>query len=177
MTLNPRVALLCGAVLLPIAACSAPAPSTTAEPVVNRHEDARFLDQAPVDMLQGVTFAKLAETRSSDPAVRRFASGVADDDSTIAQKLALLLHGAGMAQPTEMEGEQQILFHRLETMSGPAFDDAFINQQLQDQTMTIQLFQAEADSGKHPDLQGLARDSLPVLLANLRTASALSQGR
>lgn len=177
MPLNLRIALLCGVVLLPMAACSAPAPSATAEPAINRHADARFLDQAPVDMLQGVTFARLAATKASDPAVRRFASRMAADDSGIAQKLAPLLHAAGMARPTEMEGEQQIRYHRLAAMSGPAFDQAFISQQLQDQTMTIQLFQAEADSGKHPDLQALARDSLPALMANLQATNALSQGR
>lgn len=176
MTLRFRIVLLSGTVLLPLAACDVSSTATT-ESQATRQEDRTFADRAPVELLQGLTFARLAESRASDPAVRRFAATMERDYSNIDHQLTPQLQQIGMAQPIGMDGRHQAFYGELQTDKGGAFDRAYIDQQLADQTATIEVFQAEADSGKKPNLKELAQGSLPSLLADLRSADQLSQNR
>lgn len=176
MRCSLRVMLLLA--LLPVAACTPTGgPAALATPEANPHADAHFLDQAPVDVLEGERFAKLAEAKAQDPALRTIAATTAQDYAGIAQQLGPVLQQNRLPPPEDMDGPHQELFHRMETLSGPGFDRAYVERQMQDLTTTIELFQAEADSGKLPDLQAVAKAGLPKLMAALERLEPLSHGR
>jgi predicted outer membrane protein len=176
MALRFRIVLLYGAVLLPLAACGVSSTETTGS-AANSDEDAKFADRAPVELLQGLTFARLAETKASDEGVRRFAATMEHDYDTIDHQLTPQLQEIDMQQPSGMDGRHQVLYVQLQTYKGRAFDRTYLGDQLEDQTTMIEVFQAEADSGKKPTLQKLAQASLPALLSDLRSADQLSQDR
>lgn len=178
MRVSLRSVLLCAAVLLPMAACAPTGgPAAVRMPEANPHADAKFLNQAPVDVLQGETFGKLAETKATDPALRSVAAVVVQDYGRVGQLLAPVLQQRRLAMPDEMDGLHQEVYHQMEGLAGAGFDRAYIERQMQDLTTTIELFQAEADSGKDPTLQAVARDGLPTLMDALRALEPMSHGR
>ena len=65
------------------------------------------------------------------------------------------------------------LYRQLQSMSGPAFDRAYMNGQMQDVTMLIEAFQSEADSGKDPQVRIFAQQYLPMMQQHLQMALAL----
>ncbi len=136
--------------------------------------DVRFVNAAGTSGLVAVTFAQLAKMKATDPAVRHLAETTIADLTSVDQQLAALAQGIGMTPPTDMDGRHQVLYHQLQAMNGPAFDHAYVDGQLQDLTVAIQAFQAEADSGSKPQLRNFAQQNLPVMMDQLRMAGTIA---
>jgi putative membrane protein len=182
MTKVSHVALILGAALFSLTACQpAEQAGTTvqsagqagATPALSK-VDATFINTAGTAGLAEVTFAQLAATKATDPAVRGFAAKIITDLTTVNQQLASLAQSNGMTPPSEMEGRHQVLYHQLQSLNGPGFDRAYVNGQLQDLTMAIQAFQTEADSGSEPQARSFAQQHLPMLLDHLQTADKMA---
>lgn len=176
MTRSFHVALILGAVLPALAACHSTAPGDATAPSAAEptKADVTFVDSAGALELAEVGFGQLAVAQANNPLVRGFAMKIVADHTPINQQLIALAQGKGMAMPTDMDGRHQVLYRQLQAMQGPAFDRAYLNAQLQDLTMLIQAFQAEADSGTDAQLRSLAQQFLPTVQQHLHIALEIS---
>jgi len=180
MTKTSHVALILGAALFCLTACQPTEQAGTTAPgqaqatTALSKVDVTFINKAGTSGLEEVTFAQLAETKATDPAVRGLAEKIVANFTTVNQQLAALAQSNGMTTPSEMSGPHQILYRQLQSQNGPAFNRAYIDRQLQDLTMAIETFQTEADSGSDPRVRSFAQQSLPMLLETLQTASAMA---
>ena len=174
MTKNCDIPLILGATLFALAACQADqsAAQGQAAPALTE-ANAAFFNAAGTLGLEEVQFAQLAQTKAASPAVRSYATKMLADHTTVDEQLATLAQGKGIAPPTNMDAQHETLYRQLQSMSGPAFDHAFVNGQLQDVTMVIEAFQNEADSGKDPQVRSFAQQYLPMMQQHLQLALAL----
>jgi putative membrane protein len=176
MTKVSLVALILGAALFPLAACqpaeqagtpaqsAGQAPGTPGQPNAN----AVFVNRAGMSGLEEVRFAQVAETKATDPAVRRVAEKIIADLTAVNQQLAALAESKGMAPPSDVGGRNEMLYQQLQSLSGPAFDRAYTGGELQDMTMVTETFQSEADSGSDPQVRSFAQQYVPMMLEHVR---------
>lgn len=166
----PSVLAACAALLL-LTRCQAeqaPAPQQTQKSQQTESVDTSFLLKASRNGLAQVAFAQLAETKAADPKLRTLVATVLQDHATIDKQLAAFAQARGVALADVMDAEHQTSYRQLQSLNGVSFDRAYIERQMQNQTMAIQDFQAEADSGKDPKMHGFAQRTLPELQNNLR---------
>jgi len=175
------IPLILGAVMLSLAACQPAGQGGTTDQSAGQGQaapalseaNAVFVDAAGTLGLEEVRFAQLAETKAADPAVRRFATKMLADHTTVGEQLATLAQSKGITLPSDMDAGHETLYRQLQSMSGPAFDRAYVNGQMQDVTMVIEAFQTEADSGKDPQVRSFAQQYLPMMQQHLQMALAL----
>ncbi len=136
--------------------------------------DERFAEQAATAGKTEVAASKLAETRASDAAVRVFARWMVTDHTAINEMLAR--HGEGK-QAAAVTPAQQDSVGALDKLQGAAFDQRYLEDQVQDHTKVLELFKREADSGQDPRLKSLARETLPMLEQHLAAATELRHSR
>jgi putative membrane protein len=177
MTKVSHVVLILGTALLSLTACgTSPSGQSGKEGQVGQElspAGALFINRSGTSGLEEVTFARLAETRTTNSAVRGFAASMIADLAPVNQQLAALTQINKITPPSEMDERHAMLLQQLQTLNGPAFDRAYLDGQLQELTMLIQAFQKEADSGTDPRVRSFAQQNLPMLLQHLQKASTI----
>ena len=177
MTKTFLVAPILGAALLALAACQTDQRAGTTEQAgaapAQSEANAVFFEAAGTLGLAEVRFAQLAEAKAANPAVRSFAAKMNTDQTMVNEQLAALAQSKGVAPPSNMDGAHEGAYQQLQSLSGPAFDRAYVAGQLQDTTMMIQAFRAEADSGKDPQVRSFAQQYLPMMQQRLQMALAI----
>jgi putative membrane protein len=74
--------------------------------------------------------------------------------------------------PTQLDTKHKSEMDRLSTMSGNAFDTAYMQHMVQDHEKTVADFQKQAQSGSDPALKAFAQKQLPTLQQHLQMAQA-----
>lgn len=183
MPFTPRAALIAGAALLSLAACSQRAENaaTTVQSAAQAQTtptlsttDATFINMAGTSGIEEMTFGQLAQTKASSAAVRRFAQQMVTDHTMVNQQLMALAQRKQMTPPSSMDMRHEQLLQQLQGMKGRAFDRAYIEGQVQDHQMAVQAFQTEAQSGTDPEVRAFAQQYLPALQQHLQMAQTLA---
>jgi putative membrane protein len=121
-----------------------------------------------------VTFGQLAQTKASSDAVRQFASRMVADHGAANQQLTSLAQSKQMTAPSTMDATHEQLYQQLQGMTGMAFDQAYMNSQVQDHLTAVRIFQTEVNSGSDSDVRGFAQQTLPTLQQHLQMAQTLA---
>jgi putative membrane protein len=172
MSRSPAPFVLTALALLALAACAEqqaaapPPPVATPAPLSS---DQNFVDRAALGTGKEVELGQLARTRATSPTVRAFAVRIITDHREANARLRRLERRLQMAAAPASPPPSQ-----LPTLSGPAFDRQFMNDQVQNHREAIQLFEAEAQTGQDPRLRKYASDFLPILYRDLRQAQAIA---
>ena len=120
---------------------------------------------------------KLAASMGHSRKVKVFGRQMIDDhtNSTHMVMAAALTSGLPQTPPPPLSPDQQQMIAQLQATSGAAFDQMYVQQQLQSHRMALQLQQGYAQSGTDPNLRGAAMKIVPVVqhhlgeLENLQT--------
>ena len=93
------------------------------------------------------------------------------DHTAANQQLASIAAARGIAAPTIPNSASQGTLTAMQQMAGPAFDSAYLMQQVADHRIAISLFETEAASSPDPALRAFAQNTLPVLQRHLQMVS------
>ncbi|HTW70451.1 MAG TPA: DUF4142 domain-containing protein [Acetobacteraceae bacterium] len=172
-------ALLLGVILFSLAACGSSEQASKGAAEANKPSDVdlNFAGDGTAYNIDMIDISQIAQTKTTDSAVRDLAARISQTDTDINRQLAALAQSKGLPVPSSVDQQHQARFAQLQSINGPAFNRAWLDQALPDQTMAIETFQAEADKGTDPTLRDLAQQSLPALLQNLQTTQHLSGNR
>jgi putative membrane protein len=124
--------------------------------------------------------AQLAREKASNPHVRAFAGRVLNEHRGLAEgngRLAaqLSLHPSPPALATNWKRTHERAMRELRTMSGPAFDQAYVRHEIQQHVQAFNFFEAAAKSETTLALkQELVRTG-PDLLSHISAARALER--
>ncbi|MCA7950547.1 DUF4142 domain-containing protein [Burkholderia seminalis] len=136
--------------------------------------DAEFVDKA--GMLDKVErqASQLALDRASNPAVKAFARRMIDDHARIAGELRQL--GAQKGVPVQARMLVDPAVTALRTKEGHAFDTAYVALAGPPaHEAAIRLYEAEAKTGRDPQLRAFAAGTLATLNAHLAAARQLAR--
>jgi putative membrane protein len=165
-------------------------------------EDRLFVQKAAMSSQMEVTLGNLAEDKAQSDQVKQFGEQLARDheaanrqlqstlgggDSTTAQQPGGgVSHPAGSAQTADsnrtapnsagndMHQQMQQTQQKLEGVSGPAFDRAYLDEMVKHHEMDVQEFERAARSN-NPQVKQFAERTLPTLRQHLEQAQQLQK--
>jgi len=132
--------------------------------------DTKFVHDAAVGGMAEVELGKLAAKNAASADVKAFGQHMVDDHSKANDELASIAKSKGIEVPSALDAEHQKAVDKLSSMSGAAFDKAFMAQMVTDHQKTVALFEKEASAGKEADVKGFASKTLPTLKQHLKMA-------
>ena len=119
-------------------------------------KDTLFVREAAIGGLTEVKSAELAEKKASSAKVKSFAEKMVQDHTKANHELEQLAKQKGITVPTALDNEHQAKIDQLSSLSGDAFDKAYLKQQLAGHEKMLKLMEDEADNGKDPQLKSFA---------------------
>jgi len=136
--------------------------------------DKNFVEQAALGNKTESKFGELASMKGSEDMVKQFGQRM-KNEHTVAladlENIAARYQGVDMSN--DMDAEHQQLYTTLQSLSGSAFDSAYINSQVMDHQKTVSLFQTEVNSGTRQDVKDYAAKYLPHIQAHLTSADSI----
>jgi putative membrane protein len=138
--------------------------------------DKAFVTEVANGGLAEVQLAQLAMQKASSPQVKQFAQRMATDHTKANEELMQLGKAENLNPPAQLDTKHKSEMDRLSTMSGNAFDAAYMQHMVQDHQKTIADFQKQAESGSDPALKSFAQKQLPILQQHLQMAQASVRG-
>jgi putative membrane protein len=170
--------MLGGAALL--AACSNNPPATPAAAVAadptNPLMAPGYLAMAASSDQFEIQSSQLAHQRAQSPAVHSMANMLIADHTRSTQMLMAAAQAAGVTPPPPaLLPEDQAMLQQLQAAgSGPAFDMAFQQIQLQAHQKALALHQNYSAQGDVPALRTVAGQIVPVIQTHLQHAQSLT---
>jgi len=141
----------------------------------------QFLNRAAQDNQAALTLCLLAEQKAAAPAVQALARFLVDDRTEIEGRLATLTKRdrVMVSNGTGKQGDAAEI--RLMPLKGAAFDEAFLNEQISDQTRDIVRYSHEQARTEDRGIRRYADAAIPMLQQQLALTqsvrSALSESR
>lgn len=118
--------------------------------------------------------ARLALDRSKNDQIRQFAQRMIDDHTKLGDELKTTLQQANMPVPNaQLTPQDQAQLNKLKSLTGAAFDRAYIGDDRRDHMQAVRLVETYAKTGTNEPLKQLAARALPVLQGHLKMAEAL----
>jgi putative membrane protein len=129
-----------------------------------------FAKEAAIGGMSEVELGRLAVEKGTDPAVKQFGQHMVDDHSKANAELKTIAAQAGVQLPAEVDAKQKKIFAKLSSLSGAAFDHAYIDDMVKDHQEDIALFEKAAASAGDSPIKQFAADKLPTLREHLKMA-------
>ncbi len=157
-----RVRALLAASSLAVAAASF---AQSPEPLLSRSrtEDAEFVEATAADLLMDVELGRLAARRATRLPLRELGQAIEGASLRSHVELKAIAAQKKLELPVEPRPEQKTTIAELATMSGKAFDDAFLRAMAGARAEALDLYTREADSWGDPDVKAWAEKTIPVL--------------
>jgi putative membrane protein len=173
-----KLAILFGGAAL-LAACSSAPPAAPVAPPVDLNNPLMapgFMAQAASSDQFEIQSSQLAMQASQNAAVRNFASLLIADHTRNTQTMMAAAQSAGLTPPppTLLPAHQAMLDQLRAAGSGPSFDAAFRDAQINAHQQALGLMQNYAASGDVPALRTVAGQAVPMIQMHLNQAQMLN---
>ena len=165
--MNKPILGLMSAGLLAFAAAQASAATSA--------QDNTFVTKAAQGGLAEVEQAQMAQQKSSSNDVKQFAQMLATDHTQSNEELQQIAQQQNLKLRSGEARAERAEDQKLRGLSGSAFDQAYVQHEVQDHQQTIADFRKEAQSGENPALKEFAQKNIPVLEKHLQMAESLSR--
>jgi putative membrane protein len=169
-----KLAILLGGALA-LAACSTTPRAPAVVDVNNPLLAPGYMAQAASADQAEIQSGQLALQASQNPGVRQFANMIITDHTRSSQMIAAAAASAHLAPPppTILPAQQAMLDQLRAAGTGPAFDMAFQQAQIQAHQQALALHQNYAQGGDVAALKAAAAQIVPVVQMHLQAAQAL----
>ncbi|HMH49244.1 MAG TPA: DUF4142 domain-containing protein [Candidatus Acidoferrum sp.] len=132
--------------------------------------DGQFMIEAARGGIAEVEMGRLAAQRAASDGVRQFGQRMATDHGAANQELMQLAQRKGLNLPREMGPSHRAAMERLSTMSGLAFDQAYMTDMMRDHQHDLAAFTREAREGQDPEVRAWAAKTLATIQEHQRLA-------
>jgi len=122
-----------------------------------------------------VNAAKLAQRKAQPAIVRAFAEQMIQDHTKTSERLAALAQAANVALPSDLDPTHKAVEARLDAANENTFATEYMQAQVLDHQMAVQLLEWEIGSGENADMQHFAAETLPTVLAHLEMARNVAE--
>ena len=122
-----------------------------------------------------VAMSQLAQQKSSSDDVKQFGQKMVQIHSELNQQLQPAAKQLGVDEPKGPSKKQKQEIAKLETLSGPDFDTAYIQAMAKQQQHDLKGFKDEATAGQNPNVQMAAKQDAPILEQHYQVLEKLAQ--
>lgn len=136
--------------------------------------DKAFVTQAAEGGMAEVQLGKIAAEKANNPDVKRFGQKMVDDHTDLNKQMKPVASAIGITPPAQLSPKDQALKKKLETLSGPAFDKAYMKAIVKDHTKDLAEFQKEASRGQSSAVKADAQQGGLVIKQHLQLAKKIA---
>jgi putative membrane protein len=97
------------------------------------------------------------------------------DHTAINDDLKVLAAQKGVTLPDSLDAKHQAMVDKMAALTGPGFDDAYINGMIKAHQKDAKAFKAEAAATQDADLKSFLDKSIPVVEAHLQHVTAMKK--
>jgi putative membrane protein len=153
-----------------------PATSTAAtDNSVQTYADQSFIKKTMEDNVAQEQMGQLAAQKSQSDDVKQFGEKMAQIHEQLTTQLMPVAKKLGVGEPKQPSKKDRQEIEKMQALSGPDFDTAFIRAMMKDQQDDLKGFQNEAQAAQDPAVQQLAKMDEPVLSQHLEILQKIAQ--
>ena len=118
---------------------------------------------------------QMAQSMSSSPAVQKFGAKMVHDHTMTTDNLHAAVQQAGMPlpPPPPLRPDQQQMVAQLKSLSGSAFDSAYLTQQVESHKDALTLMTNYSENGDVPAIKMAAQKTVPIVRSHLQMATRM----
>lgn len=132
-----------------------------------------FMEEAAIGGMMEVQLGQVAQQKASSQRVKDFGQMMVTDHSKANTQLKALAASKNVALPDSLNQNHQDDINDLQEKSGEDFDEAYIDEMVDDHKHDINVFQNAADDISDPDVKAFISQTLPVLQMHLDSAQEI----
>jgi len=156
-----------------VAGAAGNSSSDAAQSMVGKSDQA-FMTEAAMGGLAEVQLAQMAQQKASSQEVKDYARRLEQDHTKANDQLKSIAQQRQVSLPSDIGAKHQQMVSKLNSMSGPEFDQAYMKMMVQDHRKDIKAFEHESNRGMDTDLKNFASTTLPTLREHLTMAEQLN---
>jgi len=122
-----------------------------------------------------VQLGQLAQQKSQSPDVKQLGQKMAENRAKLDQQLKPLADKMDVKMPKEPSKKERQEIAKLETLSGPEFDQEYLKVVAKDNEKDVKDFEAESTAATDPSLQQAAKADAPVLAQHQKAVEQIAQ--
>lgn len=143
--------------------------------IANKEDDSEFLvDQAEINLAE-IEIGKLAQTKSTNPEVKKFGKMLVDEHTKSASEVSALAKTKNFTLPTSLTEDGQDEYKKLNEKSGLDFDKKFADMMIDGHEKAIDKLKKASEDAKDEDVRLWASNNIAGLTAHLEHAKMLKQ--
>ncbi len=136
--------------------------------------DKNFAKKAAMSNYAEIQAGQLAATKASNADVQAFGSMMVSDHTAALAELHVIANSLNLYAPDSLDSAHVALQAELMSLSGAAFDSAYVLSQVKDHNVAIGLFKNEINQGRNLQLRMYATQKLSTLQMHKATADSLA---
>ncbi len=137
-------------------------------------DDSEFMVKAASGGMMEVELSNLAQQRSKDTWVKKFAAMIVRDHTKANNDLKALAASKNITLPATMGEDHQKHMDDMREKTGADFDEDYIDMMVRDHKDDVDMFEKEANNGNDADIKAFASTTLPVLRMHLDSAQSIA---
>jgi putative membrane protein len=137
--------------------------------------DRMFVTKALQGSIAEVQLGQLTLQKSNNDQVKQFAQRMIDDHSKLNDQMKPVAQQLGVAVPEQVSKKDRNTMAKLQVLSGPVYDQAYIKDMVKDHKQDLSEFQAEASSGQDQTVKDAAAQGSKVIAQHLQMAQQMAK--
>jgi putative membrane protein len=137
--------------------------------------DRMFVTKAMQGSMAEVQLGQLTLEKSSNDQVKQFAQRMIDDHTKLNDQMKPVAQQLGVTPPNQISKNDRKTIAKLQGLSGPAYDQAYIQDMVKDHKQDLNDFQMEASSGQDQTVKDAANQGSKVIAGHLQMAQQLAK--
>jgi putative membrane protein len=148
--------------------------NSTAVSSSEQSDDSQFMMKAASGGMMEVELSNLAQQKSKDTWVKKFAAMIVRDHTKANNDLKALAASKNITLPATMGEDHQKHMDDMREKTGADFDEDYIDMMVRDHKDDVDMFEKEANNGNDADIKAFASTTLPVLRMHLDSAQSIA---
>ncbi len=137
--------------------------------------DKKFVKTAAEGSMAEVQMGQLALQKSNDDQVKQFAQRMVDDHGKMLDQLKPVAQQMGVKVPDSPPKGEMKKMDKMKSLSGDAFDQAYVKDMVKDHKKDSAEFKQEAQSTQNPQLKQLATEGGQTIDSHLQQIQQIAQ--
>jgi putative membrane protein len=137
--------------------------------------DRMFVTKAMQGSMAEVQLGQLTLEKSQNDQVKQFAQRMIDDHTKLNEQMKPVAQQLGVTPPNQISKGDRKTVAKLQGLSGPAYDQAYIQDMVKDHKQDLNDFQMEASSGQDQTVKDAANQGSKVIAGHLQMAQQLAK--
>jgi putative membrane protein len=122
-----------------------------------------------------VQLGQLAQQKSQSPDVQQFGQKMVADHTQLGDQIKPIAQQLGVKEPSGPSKKDKELIAKLEALSGPQFDETYINAMVKDHKQDLKEFTNEAQLAQDPNVKQVAQQGATVISQHLQLIEQIAQ--